>query len=231
MKEQENKIHGLIVIDKPQGVTSHDVVEAVRRRLHTKKVGHTGTLDPMATGVLVILLGHYTKLSNKFTNFDKEYFAELTLGSTTDTGDIEGKITKTFAEETYQRITRSDVEAVLAKFIGDGFQIPPMVSAIKINGKRLYKLARCGIEVPREPRKITINELELKGFVLPKISFRVACSKGTYVRKLCEDIGQALGTGAHQSILRRTRVGNFTIEKAVKLDLLNESHIRNIQIP
>lgn len=226
MKKYQN-LNGILLIDKPQNITSHDVVNFVRRRLSVKKVGHSGTLDPMATGVLVVLLGNATKLASKFTNFDKEYYSELTLGAMTDTSDAQGKIIRNFPESSYSNLKKEDFEVVLESFKGEINQVPPMFSALRFKGHRLYDLARRGIEVPREPRKIKIFELELLEFNLPKISFRVVCSKGTYIRKLSEDIGETLGCGAYQSKLRRTRVGEFKIQNTILLDDLNESHIRN----
>lgn len=223
----QKNIDGILLVDKPEGMTSHDVVDFVRKRFQIKKVGHSGTLDPMATGILVMLLGNATKLSKEFTNLDKEYLAEMTLGAITDTADAQGKIIKEFPKDSYKDITRAQAEDALGNFKGEIEQVPPMVSALRFKGKRLYKLARKGIKVTLQPRKIKVYELELTSFEPPKIAFRVTCSKGTYVRKLCEDIGEKLGCGAHQSKLRRTRVGDFTIQDSVALGSLDESHIRN----
>lgn len=210
-------MNGILVIDKPQGWTSHDVVNFVRRRFNIKKAGHAGTLDPMATGLLVLLLGSYTKLSQEFTAEFKEYRAVLTLGKVTDTQDATGRV---IATQAVPPLKHSDIEAVLEKFTGELQQVPPMVSAVSVNGKRLYKLARQGKEVKREPRKIIIEKLELDSFNPPDISISVTCSKGTYIRTLCEDIAKALGSAGHMSYLRRTRSGRFHIEDAVGIDKL-----------
>lgn len=215
---------GIFIIDKPMGITSHDVVNSVRRKLGIRRVGHAGTLDPIATGLLIVLVGKVTKSFNKFVNFDKEYFATLTLGSSTDTGDAQGKVVKS---EPFEHITQERIEGVSKKFIGDIDQIPPMVSALKYKGQRLYSLAKKGITVPREPRKIKIYSLEIKKFYPPNVDFQVTCSKGTYIRKLGEDIGEALGCGAHISRIRRIAIGPFRIEEAIKLEEVNESLLRN----
>lgn len=215
---------GILIIDKPQGITSHDVVNSVRRKLGIKRVGHAGTLDPIATGLLIILVGKVTKSFNKFVNFDKEYLATLTLGKRTDTGDALGNVVKT---EPFGHITQEKVKEVSNSFVGDIEQIPPMVSALKYKGKRLYSLAKKGISVPRESRKIKIHSLEIIKFSLPDVDLRIACSKGTYIRKLGEDMGELLGCGAHISKIRRTAIGPFRIEEAIKLEEVNESLLRN----
>ncbi len=184
---------GIVIIDKPAGVTSHDVVNRVKKIFNMRRVGHAGTLDPLATGVLVILLGSGTKLSNKFVNFDKAYNATLILGTSTQSADIQGKIVQ---QQPYGHITVRDVENVFEKFIGDIEQIPPMVSAVKIGGEKLYHLARRGIVVERQPRQIKIHSLKLQDFNSPEVKFYLECSKGTYVRQLADDAGQLLGCGA-----------------------------------
>ncbi|MGE5280633.1 MAG: tRNA pseudouridine(55) synthase TruB [Deltaproteobacteria bacterium] len=215
---------GLLIIDKPAGVTSHDVVETVRRRFKMKRVGHSGTLDPVATGILVVLLGKATKLFAQFVHFDKAYEATLRLGAVTSTGDIEGKVIK---EEDPSRVTEEDVRRVMATFLGARQQVPPMVSAIKHKGRRLYELARRGIQVERTARAIKIYELVITGVHLPEVDFMVRCSKGTYVRRLGEEIGEALGVGGFIVRIRRTALGPFRIEDAVPLDRIDESHIRD----
>ena len=217
-------MEGIIIIDKPSGITSHDVVTHVRRRLKIKRVGHAGTLDPLATGVLVALVGRATKLFDQFVAFDKAYHATLRLGTKTTTADIEGEV---LSQKPFAHVSREDFEAVLKKFIGHIEQLPPMVSAVKYKGQRLYKLAREGKQVERIPRKIKIDSLCMLDFQSPEIKFSVECSKGTYVRQLAEDIGEDLGCGACISQIRQTKVGPFTIEGAVKLEDLNESHLRN----
>ena len=210
---------GIIVIDKPQGWTSHDVINFIRRRFNIKKAGHTGTLDPMATGVLVVLLGRCTKLAEKLMADKKEYKAGLTLGRCTDSQDRTGKTTK---ESPVPELKKSDIEKALNKFKGRTEQVPPMVSALKVGGKTLYKLARQGKEIERKPRKIIIEDIKLEVFNSPDISFTVTCHKGTYVRTLCEDIAKGLGACGHMSYLRRTRSGNFDISEAFPMDRLKQ---------
>jgi tRNA pseudouridine55 synthase len=215
---------GIVLINKPGGMTSHDVVSCVRRKFKMRRVGHAGTLDPMATGVLVVLLGKATKLFNKFVGFDKGYRATLELGRKTDTADIEGK---TIEQRRYEHITEKDLQEAFARFHGETQQTPPMVSAVKFKGQPLYKLARRGIEVDRESRTIRIDILELLDFSSPYVKFYIECSKGTYVRKLAEDIGEELGCGACISQIQRTRVGPFKLEDTVSLDALGENHIQD----
>ncbi len=206
-----------MVVDKPAGMTSHDVVDFIRRHFKIEKAGHAGTLDPAATGVLVILIGKATKLSSGLTSGDKEYEATLTLGKRTDSGDAEGKV---LSESDTAGITEEEIRQAFKSFEGEIEQVPPMVSALRHKGKRLYQLARKGKEVPREPRRVHIKELRIKRVEVPEVDFSVTCSKGTYIRKLCDDIGDKLGCGGHLSYLRRTRAGEFTLEKSVLLDKL-----------
>jgi tRNA pseudouridine55 synthase len=215
---------GLLIIDKPSGMTSHDVVDAVRRRFKMKRVGHSGTLDPVATGVLVVLLGKATKLFSQFVHFDKTYEATLRLGVVTSTGDAEGKILK---QTDPAQVQPQEVRRVFDTFIGARQQVPPMVSALKHKGRRLYDLARRGIEVERAARPIKIFELFVTRLELPEVDFTVRCSKGTYVRRLGEEIGEALGVGGFISRIRRVTLGPFHIKDAVSLDALDESHIRH----
>jgi len=192
---------GILLVDKPQGLTSHDVVARARRALGTRKVGHAGTLDPMATGLLVMLIGKATRISHQLMAQDKEYLGEATLGVVTDTQDAEGETRET---NPVPVITEAQVRAALASMVGDQFQVPPMHSAKKIGGQKLYDLARKGVEVVREPRAIRIAEFELTDPSRPLATFRAAVSKGTYVRTLAADIGERLGCGAHLVALRRT---------------------------
>lgn len=210
---------GILIVDKSPGMTSHDVVDFIRRSFGAKKVGHCGTLDPLATGVLVILIGRATRLSQKFSNHDKTYDATVTLGILTDTADSEGAIS--FKVDSLN-VTEDQIEEVFKEFRGPIEQIPPMISAIKYGGKRLYKLARQGIEVPRKSRQVYIHKLEITSIRLPEVSFEVVCSKGTYIRSLCEEIGSRLGCGGYMSRLRRMRSGPFLIEHALTLDTLKE---------
>ncbi|MDO4517516.1 MAG: tRNA pseudouridine(55) synthase TruB [Bacillota bacterium] len=207
--------NGILVIDKPQDWTSHDVVAKLRGILHVKRIGHAGTLDPMATGVLPVFVGRATRAVEFAAEREKEYIAGLRLGVVTDTQDITGTVRETRPVS----VTREALEAVLDQFRGPIQQIPPMYSAIKKDGKKLYELARRGQEVERQPRPVTIYELELVEQVSPtEFTLRVLCSKGTYVRTLCHDIGQALGYGGTLSALRRTRSAGFTLDQAVTLE-------------
>ncbi len=214
---------GLLLIDKPSGITSHDVVDVVRRKLKIRKVGHAGTLDPLATGLMVVLVGKATKLFQSFSGLDKKYKATLKLGGVTSTGDKEGRMIEENSD--YKNITVPDIEEAFAKFRGEILQVPPQVSAIRYKGKRLYQLARKGEYVDVPPRKIKIYSLEIEDIRIPQIDFFVHCSKGTYVRKLSCDIGEVLGCGAYILGIRRTQIGGFRLENAVSLDKVNENHI------
>ncbi len=219
-------MEGILVVNKPDGMTSHDVVAIVRRTFKMKRVGHAGTLDPLATGVLVVLIGKATKLFDKFVGFDKAYIATLKLGTVTDSADIQGKV---LDQRPYEHITEEQIKDAFSKFSGDMEQLPPMVSAVKMGGKKLYELARKGITVERKPRAITIHELKILDITFPEVKFYLDCSKGTYVRQLAHDIGEALGCGACITQIQRTKVGDFTIDEAVTLEDMRESHIRNWQ--
>jgi tRNA pseudouridine55 synthase len=215
-------MNGVLVIDKPKGVTSFDVVREVRRALKLKKVGHTGTLDPMATGVLPICVGEGTKIAQFIIEATKAYDATLKLGATTDTLDADGKVLET---RPVPEINREVLEAALAKFRGTFLQVPPMYSAIKIGGKRLYELARAGEEVERAPREVTVFELTLRDFSADEVKFSVRSSKGFFVRSLAADLGAALGCGAHLTALRRTQSGPFTLAQAVPLERATEAKL------
>lgn len=208
---------GVLNINKPAGITSHDVVDAVRRILKIKKVGHTGTLDPQATGVLPICVGRATKISQFLLAADKEYKIIMRLGVATDTQDASGKVIK---EAPYEAVTRQNLLTALERFSGEIEQIPPMFSAKKQGGVRLYQLARRGEEIEREARRVQIYALELLDFQPPLVNLRVHCSKGTYARALCHDLGQTLGCGAHLHQLCRLRTGNFALETALTLEEL-----------
>lgn len=211
-------INGMINVYKEAGFTSHDVVAKLRGIVKQKKIGHTGTLDPDATGVLPVCFGNATKLCDMLTDKSKEYEACMLLGVTTDTQDISG----TVLEQKSVNVSKEDAEKAIMSFIGEYDQIPPMYSAIKINGKKLYELARQGKEVERQPRKVEILNIEIISMELPEIKFRVGCSKGTYIRTLCADIGEKLGCGAVMKSLERIRVGNFKVEDALKLSQIEE---------
>ena len=213
-----DKFNGILNVYKEAGFTSHDVVAKLRGILKQKKIGHTGTLDPGAVGVLPICLGKATKLSMVLTDKDKEYVAVLRLGITTDTQDMTG----TVLGENPVTVSEEKVREVILSFLGSYPQIPPMYSAIKINGKKLYELARVGKEVERPPRMVDIKELEILRINLPEVEFRVVCSKGTYVRTLCHDIGEKLGCGGTMSALERTRSGEFTVADALTLSQIEE---------
>ncbi len=217
-------MNGFLVVDKPAGITSHDVVDRARRILGIRKIGHLGTLDPLGVGVLVLAVGKATKAVRYFVDDDKEYTTTVRLGVTTDTQDLDG----TVLEEREVNVTLDEFERALDRFRGEIEQIPPMVSAKKVGGKRLYKLHRQGIEVEREPKKVRIYEIDLRDFSPPEATFHVRCSKGTYIRTLCADIGEALGCGGAMAWLRRTKSGFFTIEDAVTLDELEKRNTDEI---
>jgi tRNA pseudouridine55 synthase len=207
---------GLLIVNKPGGMTSHDVVNVVRRLCGTRRVGHTGTLDPLATGVLVVLVGAATRLAQFIAADDKAYYAAVHLGETTTTGDAEGEVTM----RRPVTATCQDILAALAPFRGDILQVPPMYSAVKVAGRKLYQLARQGQEVARKPRPVTIYRLELLNCAPPDVMLEVACSAGTYIRSLAMDLGEALGCGAHLRGLARLAVGRFTVEQSYTLEAL-----------
>ena len=209
-------MNGLLIINKQKGFTSHDVVNVIRKKLNTKKVVHTGTLDPNATGVLPILIGKGTKISKYLMEHDKTYIATIKLGEKTDTGDSEGQVIE--EKSIPKDLRKEDINDVLQNFFGKQKQVPPMYSAIKINGKKLYEYAREGKEVKLEAREIEIYKIELLEYQNNKIKFEVECSKGTYIRTLCEDIAKKLGTVGYMEELQRTKVNNFRIEDSILLD-------------
>lgn len=213
-----NEPSGVLLIDKPSGITSHDVVGRIRKLYNTKKVGHTGTLDPLATGLLVVLVGRAAKAAEYLVSDSKEYIAGIKLGLTTDTEDITGNI----LSESPKLPDEEKFKGAAEKFVGDIKQTPPMYSALKIGGKKLVDLARKNITVERESRPVHIEYIEETKLTDDEYSMRVGCSKGTYIRTLCADIGNAIGCGAVMSSLRRTRSGNFKIEDATTLDALSE---------
>jgi tRNA pseudouridine55 synthase len=209
---------GAILIDKPEGKTSHDVVAKLRRILHAKKIGHTGTLDPFATGLLVMLVGKATRLAQFVAADEKEYEAVVHFGSETDTGDRTGTPKGDADADAAAKLKATDRERIIDKFRGPQVQTPPMYSAKKIEGKKLYELARKGVEVEREPVPIVIHELEIYDITGDAAKMRVRCSAGTFIRTLAEDIGKFIGTGAHLKELRRTKAGELNIENSVTLD-------------
>ncbi len=215
--QKELQESGVLLVDKPTEWTSHDVVNFVRRRFGIAKVGHCGTLDPAATGLLVLVLGKATRLSDRLMGHDKRYAGTLRLGIETSSQDREGEVTAT---KDASHITADDVARVIPHYVGDLQQIPPMVSAIKVNGKPLYKLARKGKEIEREARSVTVHEFKITKVAIPDVEFEVACSKGTYVRTLCADIGAELGVGGHLLALRRLNSGKFDVKDAVTMDTI-----------
>lgn len=230
-QNQTDAPEGILLVDKPQGITSHDVVYKLRKIFHIKKIGHAGTLDPMATGLLLMLIGKATKVSQFLMSMDKEYTGTIRLGQSTDSQDADGEVVE---ERPVPDISKADALKEMKAFIGDQYQTPPMYSAKKVNGQPLYKLARKGKTVPREPRVINISKMEMSRFELPEIEFLVACSKGTYVRTIAHDYGEKLGCGAHLCELRRTGVGKFRIENAStieELGAMSPSVLRKQLIP
>jgi tRNA pseudouridine55 synthase len=214
---------GILVVNKPRGFTSHDVVAVVRRKLNMQKVGHAGTLDPIATGVLVILVGKATGLFDRFMRYEKEYTATLRLGARTNSGDSSGEIVE---QKDFVHITKQMAEAAFASYTGEILQTPPMFSAVKHKGKRLYQLALKGKEVERVARRVVISDIKLTSFKLPDIDFYMCCSKGTYVRQLGEDVARDMGSVGHITQLQRQSIGPFTIKESLGLDEIEESKIQ-----
>ena len=212
-------MNGIVIVDKPQGWTSQDVTARLRRVFDTRRIGHGGTLDPMATGVLPVFVGRATRAVEFFEHAEKTYETVLLLGKRTDTQDVTGRV----LEERPVSLSLADVEAVLPQFRGEILQVPPMYSALKVNGQKLCDLARKGKQVERQPRPVTIFELTLLSFEENRLRLRVRCSKGTYIRTLCDDIGAALGTLGCMESLRRTQAGDYSITEAVPLETLLET--------
>lgn len=212
---------GIINVNKPKDLTSFKTVDLIRRMLGIKKAGHAGTLDPSATGVLLVCLGRACAASSRLMEGEKTYEADITFGIKTDSGDADGKV----LSKTRANVKKEDVEKAVKAFLGETQQVPPMVSALHFKGKRLYELARAGINVKREPRKITVSDIKVTGFSdveFPKATILVRCSKGTYIRTLCEDIGAKLGLDAHESRLVRLRSGRFDISESKTVDEIGE---------
>lgn len=226
MMAQPKEMAGVLLIDKPTDHTSHDVVARLRGKLKMKKIGHAGTLDPMATGLLIILVGKATRISQYLISLDKEYTGTIELGKITDTQDAEGEVMET---RPVPALTEAEVLAGMRSFLGDQYQTPPMYSAIKIGGVPLYKKARKGQEVEREPRFIRISNFELTGFELPRFDFKLRCSKGTYVRTIAHDLGQKLGCGAHLAALRRTATDQFNVDQALTMDEIEKLSLPEIE--
>jgi tRNA pseudouridine55 synthase len=220
------EMEGVLLVDKPGGLTSHDVVYRLRRKLAMQRIGHAGTLDPMATGLLVMLIGKATRISQYLISVDKVYEGEITLGVTTNSQDAEGEVMET---RPVPELTEAQLREAMNGFLGDQYQTPPMFSAVKIDGVPLYKRARQGEEVEREPRFIRVATFELLSYAAPKLTFRLACSKGTYVRAIAHDLGQKLGCGAHLSALRRTASGKFNLSQGLTLAEIQELPLPEIE--
>jgi len=221
------EFEGILLVDKPQGITSHDVVDRLRRKLRMKKIGHAGTLDPLATGLLIMLIGKATKVSQFLISLDKAYEGTFLLGVETDSQDADGEVV---AEKPLPvDLTSAIIDKEMQSFLGDQYQTPPMFSAKKIDGVPLYKMARKGKTVEREPRFIRVNELRLEGWESPLGQFFMDCSKGTYVRTVVHDLGQRLGCGAHLQSLRRTRIDQFSISDALTLDQIHDVPLGEFQ--
>jgi tRNA pseudouridine55 synthase len=220
------EMEGVLLVDKPKGLTSHDVVYRLRRKLGMKKIGHAGTLDPMATGLLIMLIGKATRISQYLISTDKVYEGEATLGVITDSQDAEGEIMET---RPVPELSEAQVKDVMKGFLGDQYQTPPMHSAIKVDGVKLYHLARKGEEIEREPRFIRIVSFNLTSFAPPKLTFTLHCTKGTYVRTVANDLGQKLGCGAHLSALRRTASGKFNLSDGLTLEAIEQLSLPDIE--
>ncbi|NLH74927.1 MAG: tRNA pseudouridine(55) synthase TruB [Verrucomicrobia bacterium] len=212
-------LDGALLVDKPPGPTSHDVVDAIRRKFNVRKVGHCGTLDPNADGLLIIVLGRGTKLSDKLMSADKVYAGTIKLGQTTDTYDADGTIIST---SPVPSLTLEQMNELAQQFVGDLMQTPPMVSAAKVGGVPLYKLARKGVEVERKPRLVHVYNFQFSAYEEPIATFRIVCTKGTYVRSIAHEFGQRLGCGAHLASLRRLQVGRFSVDNALPLSRIME---------
>ena len=217
---QYNDFSGFLLVNKPTGITSFKLTNIIRKKLNVKKAGHCGTLDPLASGLMIILVGKYTKLQDKFMKQDKVYFAEIKLGIKTDSGDLDGKIV---SQSNYSHVTKELIKGACKSFIGKIQQIPPMYSALKVNGQKLYELARKGITIERKPREITIYSIDLTDYKKDTFSIRVKCSSGTYIRTLAEDIGTKLNTGTVLINLVREEIGKYKLSEAINIDDIKEN--------
>jgi tRNA pseudouridine55 synthase len=226
MQAPQKELEGVLLVDKPRDHTSHDVVARLRGKLRMRKIGHAGTLDPMATGLLVMLLGKATRVSQYLISLDKEYEGTIELGKTTDSQDADGQVMET---RPVPPLAEGEVRAAMQGFLGDQYQTPPMFSAIKVAGVALYKSARKGQEVEREPRFIRVMAWDLLRFATPHIDFRMRCTKGTYVRTLAHDLGAKLGCGAHLCALRRTAIDALSVSQALTLEQIEGLSIAEIE--
>ncbi len=220
------EIDGVLLVDKPGDHTSHDVVARLRRKLNMKRIGHAGTLDPMATGLMIVLIGKATKISQFLISLDKEYEGTIELGKVTDSQDADGEVLET---KPVPPLTEAELRTAMAGFLGDQYQLPPMYSAIKIDGVPLYKSARKGVEVEREPRFIRVMSFELTRFDLPRFDFKLRCTKGTYVRTIAHDLGAKLGCGAHLAALRRTATEKFNVADALTIPEIEAMPLAEIE--
>ena len=223
---QYKELDGVLLVDKPTDHTSHDVIARLRGKLKMKRIGHAGTLDPMATGVLIVLVGKATRASQYLMSLDKEYAGTIKLGAVTNTQDAEGEILET---RPVPPLTEAEIRVTTQSFVGDQYQTPPMFSAIKIDGVPLYKLARKGEEIEREPRFVRVSSFEITRFASPEIDFVLRCSKGTYVRTIAHDLGAKLGCGGHLSSLRRTATGKFVVAQCLTLDQIQAMTLPEIE--
>ena len=222
----QKELDGVLLVDKPRDHTSHDVIARLRGKLRMRKIGHAGTLDPMATGLLVVLVGRATRVSQYIISLDKEYEGTIELGKTTDSQDADGQTMET---RPVPALTEDEVRAAMQGFLGDQYQTPPMFSAIKIDGVPLYKRARRGEDVEREPRFIRVMSWDLLRFESPRIDFRLRCTKGTYVRTLANDLGNKLGCGAHLCALRRTATDKLNVSQALTMEEIERLSIPEIE--
>lgn len=220
------EMEGILLVDKPRDHTSHDVIARLRGKLKLRRLGHAGTLDPMATGLLIVLVGKATRVSQYLISLDKEYEGTVELGKVTDSQDADGEV---MATRPVPPLADAELRAAVATFLGDQYQTPPMYSAIKIDGVPLYRRARQGVEVEREPRFVRVMSWDVLGIALPRFDFRLRCTKGTYVRTLAHDLGAKLGCGAHLAALRRTATDRFTIAQALTLDAINALSLPEIE--
>jgi len=220
------ELEGILLVDKPGDHTSHDVVARLRGKLKMKRIGHAGTLDPMATGLLIMLVGKATRVSQYLISLDKEYEGTVELGKVTDTQDADGEMMET---RPVPPLTEDELKEAIKGFLGDQYQMPPMYSAIKIAGVPLYKSARKGEDIVREPRFIRVMNWEVTKFGLPRFDFRLRCTKGTYVRTLAHDLGQKIGCGAHLAALRRTATDKFNVAQALTLDQIMAMSLTEIE--
>lgn len=221
-------MNGIIIVNKPSGITSYDVIRFLKRTFHLReKLGHAGTLDPLASGILIVCIGKTTKLSSELMKMEKVYEARLLLGITTDTDDIDG----TVLDEKPVDVKEVDIKRAIDSFTGEIEQVPPAVSAIKYKGRPLYKLHRKGVVIKPHPRKVFIKKIETLNIDIPYVDFRVTCSKGTYIRALCRDIGSQLGCGGTQIKLKRIRVGSYKIEESFTLQEIENRSLENCLIP